>query len=76
MIIGTLGNALANTLFTFVVAGLGPPIMILFWFLKSSIELASVKNSGLKDIFNALYFLLYFSVVPGGIVDFIAIFLL
>ena len=30
LIIGTLGNALANILLTLVVAGLGPPIIILF----------------------------------------------
>ena len=43
--------------------------MILFWFLKSLIEFASVKNSGLNTISIFLYFSFHLDVVPGGIVD-------
>ena len=39
-------------------------MIILFCLSKSSLALASVKNSGLKLIFNFLNILLNFSVVP------------
>ena len=51
--------------------GLGPPIIILFCFLKSSIGETSLKNSGLKIICIFLHSLFSLSVVPGGTVDFI-----
>ena len=48
-----------------------PPIIIRLWFLKSSNELASVKNSGLKHKLILGCFSDNLSVVPGGTVDFI-----
>ena len=39
---GTFGKTFEYIVLTIVVAGLGPPKIILFWFLKSSIEFASV----------------------------------
>ena len=73
MIICALGNTLEYNLLSSVVAGLGPPNIILVWLLKSSIAFTSVKNSGLKTKFNESYKEFHLAVVPGDTVDFMTI---
>ena len=49
-----------------VVAGLGPPKIILLLIIIIFTAFLSVRNSGLKTILNLLKELFNFSVVPGN----------
>ena len=71
LIISISGNIFLYIVFNKVVDRLGPPKIILFWVLKSSMALASVRNSGLKITSISGYREFILAVVPGVIVDLI-----